>query len=304
MPIKFVDSAEITVENVVAVVYGKPGEGKTTLSLTAESPALIDFDHGVYRAANRAGTSAISVSAWKDVENIRPADLQGYKTVIVDTVGTTLDCLAVDILSGASSMSRGGGQLSLQGFGALKARFMAWVKMLRAAGVDVILIAHSTERGADDAVTERLQAVGTSKDYVMQCADIIGRVYHDGGKRMISFSPSESAIGKGPGLPDYEIPDVADADDTMARILADTKERINGASTDGVWRQRVIGEIKGKSGVPLKLAIDALHGERALSDWPAPLKRELHHSATEGGLQFDKEAGEYVVAQAAEEAML
>lgn len=219
-------SDPLTIERLTVAIYGQPGIGKTTLAFTAESPLLLDFDHGAYRATGRKDT--VQVSAWADVTDITEADLQPYKTVIVDTAGRALDVLGTDIIKRDAKMGRAGA-LTLQGYGRLKAEFSAWLKSLRNFGKDVVLIAHGTEQKNGDDTVMRLDVQGGSKDEIYKSADVMGWLYVYAQKRTLNFNPADAAYGKNPGnLPVFNV----DPSDTtlLARIIADTKQAINAKS--------------------------------------------------------------------------
>src|SRR5437870_973781 len=127
-------SDPVKIERINVCIYAPPGLGKTSLGFTAEAPLDLDFDHGTHRASNRK--DSVSISAWSDVTSINAEDFAPYKTVIVDTAGRALDALTQDIIAQNPKLGRGGA-LTLQGYGELKTKFAAWLKMLNAFGKDV-----------------------------------------------------------------------------------------------------------------------------------------------------------------------
>ena len=52
---------------VVMLIYGVPGVGKTSLSVTSENPVLVDCDRGADRAVLRKDT--LVCSCWEDIIN-------------------------------------------------------------------------------------------------------------------------------------------------------------------------------------------------------------------------------------------
>jgi hypothetical protein len=192
-------SDPITVSQIIATIYAPPGVGKTSIGYTAEAPLLLDFDGGAYRAANRGDT--VQVKAWADVSGITADDLKPYKTLVLDTAGRALDCLATDIIAGNPKLGRGGA-LTLQGFGELKARFIAFTKLIRSFGLDLVLLVHSDEQKSGDDIIERLDAQGGSKNEIYKVSDLMGRIKIEAGKRTLNFSPTDTAFGKNPaGFP-------------------------------------------------------------------------------------------------------
>jgi len=217
------------ISQVVVVVYGQPGIGKTTLAQTASKPLLLDFDRGVLRAALRG--DSVQVETWADVSKLNPAaDLADYNTVVVDTVGKLLASLTAHIIRGNSKMSRGGGELSLQGWGRLGTTFSNWLQQLREAGKDIVLIAHSEEDRRDEATVERLDVSGRSKRTIYQEATAMACLRVVGRERVLLFSPTETSYGKDPAqMGGVQVPDIAPGtnDDYLARVIDRIKSTIN-----------------------------------------------------------------------------
>jgi hypothetical protein len=222
----------IEVSAITACLYAVPGVGKTSMGFTAEQPLLLDFDKGSYRAQNRK--DVVQVAAWADVAGMTAADLAGYKTVVVDTAGRALDCLTADIIESNPKMGRGGA-LTLPGYGELKARFVAWTKLVRGFGKDVVLLCHSDEQRSREDLIERLDMQGASKGEVYKAADCMGRIYLQGGKRVLNFSPTDTAFGKNPAmLPPLMVPDYTEVPDFLGGVIAQIKASLNKLSTDGM----------------------------------------------------------------------
>lgn len=214
----------LTVDQIVVCLYSQPGLGKSTLGFTAEKPLLIDADKGAYRAKNRSDT--VPAPNWKAIETIEAADLAPYKTVVLDTAGRALDLLTADIIAGNPKTGRGG-SLTLQGFGELKARFGAYLRMLKTHGKDVVLLCHMDEQRNGDEIIERLDIQGGSKAEIYKSADAMGRVVIGrNGERSIDFNPRENSFGKNPcNLPN--IPFSVDDKNCLGKIIATIKERLN-----------------------------------------------------------------------------
>lgn len=215
----------IEVNQLAVVVYAPPGLGKTSLGFSAESPLLLDFDKGSHRSGNRGDT--VQVESWADVAGIGADDLKPYKTLVMDTAGRALDALTVDIIAGNPKLGRGGA-LTLQGYGELKARFIAYTKLIRSFGLDIVLLAHSDEQRNGDDVIERLDVQGGSKNELYKAADMMGRLSIKAGKRVLNFNPTDTAFGKNPaGFPELSVPDFSVEPRFLGKIIADTKGALN-----------------------------------------------------------------------------
>lgn len=282
-------SEPIPVNRITLALYGDPGVGKTTLAFSASKPLLLDFDSGAHRASNRK--DVVRVKTWADVEGITPVDLAPFDTVVIDTAGRLLDALTVDIIAGDAKLGKGG-VLSQQGWGKLKARFTAFLKMLNASGLDVVLIAHGTEKMDGETVNARLDVQGGSKDEIYKSVDAMGRIFIRGGKRVLCFDPTESAFGKNPGqFGILEIP-APITPDYLATVIADTKAALNRQTEAMVEAAKELEEWQGII-AKLKTADDFNKRLERVKPLSKPIRKLFSDAATAAGLTFDAKLGEY-----------
>lgn len=291
----------IEVKNLCLTIYSQPGLGKTSLAFTASNPLLLDFDKGAYRAVDRK--DVVQVENWRDVANIKQADIADYDTIIIDTVGKALDCLAADIIQGNSKLSYGGA-LNQQGWGQLGVRFSQYLKLLRSFGKDVVLISHMDEQKDGDAIKERLKIQGGSKDVILTDSDLIARISIYNRERNLVFSPTETSFGKDPaGINSMLIPDASS--EAFATCLADiiegTKDRLNALSEEQIARKGEIEWFKDK--LPEMTNVKSINevlgrAKKAGRD----ISKMVVDRAAELGFEFDTDAREYVDLNATEEA--
>lgn len=297
MALRIIRSTDpITVSRLNLCIYAAPGLGKTSISFTAEKPLLLDFDRGAHRAANRK--EIVQVESWEDVASIKASDLTDFNTIIVDTAGRALDVLTADIIRRNPKAGRGGA-LTLQGYGTLKAEFVAWLKHLNTLGKDVVLIAHMDEQRNGDEIIERLDVQGGSKGEIYKAADAMGRLSIRDGRRMLNFSPTDAAFGKNPGqLEPLEVPHPERDPVFLATVIQQIKDRLN-AMTEAQreaqavlekWRE-TLADVEDAQGINALI-------ESAKANSKA-VQVLLNDRATALGLTFDKKAGEYAAQKAA-----
>lgn len=292
MALKITRAADpITVERLNLCVYGQPGAGKSSLAFTADAPLLLDFDRGAHRAANRKDT--VQVSAWSDVADMGADDLAPYNTVIVDTAGRALDSLTADIIRRNPKAGRGGA-LTLQGYGTLKAEFVAWLKALNSYGKDVVLIAHMDEQRNGDELIERLDVQGGSKGEIYKAADAMARLAIRNGQRTLNFNPTDAAFGKNPGqLPVLDIPHPDKDPMFLAGVIKSIKDKLNSQTAEQAKAQMALMAWRDR----LAEIADVSTFNEALSDVksaPRAVQAMFAAEATARGLTFDKKAGVYV----------
>jgi hypothetical protein len=289
-------SDPIKVERLNLCLYAPPGIGKTTLAFTAAAPLLLDFDQGAHRAANRKDT--VRVQSWTDVADMKAEDLEPYATIVVDTAGRALDHLTADIIRRNPKAGRGGA-LTLQGYGTLKAEFVAWIKMVNAFGKDVVLIAHMDEQRNGDEIIERLDVQGGSKGEIYKAADAIGRIVIRDGKRLLNFSPTDAAFGKNPGqLEPLEVPHPDRDPEFLAKTMQAIKDKLNALTEEQAaaqqvlvqWRERIAG---------MGSAEDFNAALAEVKQAPKAAQAMFADAAKVNGLAFDAKAKQYAEAVAA-----
>lgn len=301
--IEATDSIEVS--SLSVCIYGPPGVGKTSLAQTAAAPLTLDLDRGAHRSFNRR--SVMRFDAWRDIESAWP-EIAKRSTVIVDTVGRSLDLLSADIIAANARHGTVAGGLSLQGFGALKSRFSQWMNQLILAGKDRILIAHEKEeRDGDDRIM-RPDVQGGSYTELMKSCDIVGRLYRDRqGKRWLDFNPSDRHLGKNaPGWAPFEVPDLAADAQFMADLLADAKRKIGRTAEASKAVAETVDRWQVWSDATAELsAFNAgLVGLKDIADKAARTQAwaTIQRSAENRGWSFDKASKAFVAASHSEAA--
>lgn len=277
------------VETIVLTIYAPPGVGKTSLAFSAEAPLLLDADQGAYRSAFRKDVA--EAKSWADIAGITAADVKPYKTLVLDTAGRALDLLGADIIRETPKLGRGGA-LTLQGYGELKSKFSAYLKLMRSFGMDIVLIAHSDEKQQGDETIERIDMQGSSKQEVYKSTDAMARLSIKGGERVLSFSPTETTFGKDPGnIGRIAVPDLAAEPFFLASVIRQIKGSLNAVSAEqSAEASRLAGWLSACGDAETPDDFNALVPKaRTKRD-----KAALHKAATAKGYTFDQSASRYV----------
>lgn len=304
-------------KNLVMMVYGEPGQGKTTLALSAPSPVLIDTDGGVGRtlAAHRCPT--VQVESWKDV-NGALEEIKGspFQTIIVDTVGKLLDFMSEAILQNPKMRNNFTGGLSQPGYGQRKTMFKDFISRCLNMGKNIVFVAHASEEKEGDDRVLRPIVGGSSINDIMSELDLMGVLVNFGGKRLLLWGNdgtsgfAKSFYSKNTCfLPNtMEIPVVADMTgnvvapnkflsgviDQYKKVQAD-KEKVNqeyGALVaDYSARIKCATSIDEINGIRDDLVAD---GFKHIFDSKIVLGKALNSVASSLGFHFDKEKNQYV----------
>lgn len=219
------------------IIAGVPGIGKTTLALSSPKPLLIDLDKGVSRVEARFRTDTECANNYEElVADLKSADLSAYETIVIDTGGKLLEMLKPVVIAEDGKNGKRDGNLSLQGYGAVKRKFREFTNFVKSLNKHVIYIFHASEVSLENDVTGlRIRIEGSSRDDVWDDMDIGGFLEIKGKKRTIGFSNCERYYAKGThGIHgEYEIP-VLDGNtkntfisDLFAKMKADLKAEVD-----------------------------------------------------------------------------
>lgn len=287
-------SEPIATTSLIITLFGQPGIGKTTLAYSAPNPLLLDFDGGAQRAAGRKDT--VRINAWADVADISAADLASYDTIILDTVGRALEFLAADLVKSDPKLARKSGDLSMQGYGALKTAFAQWLGRVRTFGKHVILVAHEKEEKDGDNTIVRLDAMGSTRVEVIRLSDLVGFVSAVNGKRVLDFNPTDRHTGKNcAGFDMLTVPEIATSPRWFGDTMAEALRRMNALTETQREREGMI--LKWTTDIAAMGTAD--HINAAIHEVPADalIKKSLANKAKELGLVWN--GNHYAEAQGA-----
>ena len=227
------DNMNFRKKNLIMIISGLPGTGKTTLALSAPDVLLIDADEGLARVAPAHRKDA---SVCKTFDEVRAdvATAKGqYKTVVVDTGGALVDMLKQHVVDHPAEYKGGAkssGGISLQGFGFVKQLFLDFSADLR-RNFNVVFIFHENmTRNGDDGVFYELVCEGSARTLVYQPADLAAHLFIQNGQRYLGFTPTEQYSAKSAygikGL--VQVPELKEGDpnDFLTKLFAQVRQNL------------------------------------------------------------------------------
>jgi len=292
--------AELEVpQKIKALVYGQAGMGKTTLSLSAPKPLLLDFDNGIHRVNYGHQADTVQIHNWSEAIDVLKEDLSAYETIVVDTIGKMLDYIITYVCPV--------GNPRIQDWGKINQEFSSFNRSAAACNKNIIYVAHrDLRKEADDNV---FVPALREKSYtaIVTELDLLGYVEAKGTTRTITFNPTSRNDGKNtcnlPGL--MNIPTVVDTagkalpnlffqTQIIAPYVANLGERFEMAKA----YEAVITELKD--------AIALITDELSVNDFISKIDNYTHvgnskaiasklvaDKATELKLKFNKELKKY-----------
>lgn len=163
-------------DNLVIIVYGKGGVGKTTFAASAPNPLILDFENGTKYLGERGfDVDVIRMKNWltaKDKTDL-VSMLEGYETIVIDPLGEAMEKLidSPDIKGAKFRASDGG--LTMAGWGEVKKQMRSFIKFLRDTGKHVIIVSHVTEIQVDQVLEHRIQVATKLSDEIPNMVDVI-----------------------------------------------------------------------------------------------------------------------------------
>lgn len=207
-------------ETLQLCIYGPVGTGKTTLACSAPRPLLIDIDGSAYRLNQSHQVDTLDASNYTDLlEVLNKYDLDGYDTIIFDTLGKLLESMG-DYLRRNEPKFDEGGQVGLKGFGVIATWFRELCQHDALVGKNVIFIGHQDNTSRTDKPYYEPMCIGKNFARLATELDLVGHIEMYGDKRTITFNPSEMFAGKNTcNLPAKM--DVPALTDETGQIIAD-----------------------------------------------------------------------------------
>ena len=220
-------------KNIIMIISGLPGTGKTTLALSAPDVLLIDTDEGMARVNPAHRKDASICKTYEEVlADIKAAEGQ-YKTIVVDTCGALIEYMKDWAMRTDPKASKKDGGFSLQGYGIIKSEFVRLSAELRKK-FNVIYLFHENMTKVDENVFYELVVEGSTRTLVYQPADLAAHLFIQTGKRYLGFTPTEQYSAKSAygirGL--IEVPELKEGDpnDFLTKLFAQVRKNLDAES--------------------------------------------------------------------------
>lgn len=216
------------------LIYGSPGIGKTLFAALCPKSVYLDTEGS---ARNVTGLNRIEVKSLTDVDSVIAklrSDPTKADTIVIDSLDELVNNYA-KTEARAKGFTNKSGNLTLEGYGILRDRFMAMMRSLRDLGVNVCFVAHAEM--VDLPGEGKKWTIRLPSDYareVMAMMDVVGFMgwtVKDGVKvRRVFFRPQDTFDAKARGALNAEtgehrdiVPEFMDAekigDATLGKLL-------------------------------------------------------------------------------------
>ena len=278
MPIVKPTEMNFSNKNIIMIVSGLPGTGKTTLALSAPDVLLIDTDEGMARVNPAHRKDASICKTYEEVlADIKAAEGH-YKTIVIDTCGALIEYMKDWAMRTDPKASKKDGGFSLQGYGIIKSEFIRLSAELRKK-FNVIFLFHESMTKVDENVFYELVVEGSARTLVYQPADLAAHLFIQNGKRYLGFTPTEQYSAKSAygikGL--IEVPELKEGEENNFLTKLFNKVRANLAAESAA-----LSPEKEKYDVAISIAkkmVDSVNSPEQVQEVFEGLKR-LDHALT------------------------
>jgi FtsZ-binding cell division protein ZapB len=267
-------------KNIICIISGLPGTGKTTLALSSPDVLLIDTDEGLCRVKSEHRKDASICKNYEEIlTDIKSAE-GNYKTIVIDTAGALIDYLKDWAIRTDPKSSKTNGGISLQGFGVVKQEFLRFSSELRKK-FNVVYLFHEKREKNDDDIFYSIVCEGAARELVYQPADLAAHLFIQNGKRYLGFTPTEqytakSAYGIG-GL--IEVPELKEGEPNvfLTKLFATVRKNLESENVELNAKQKIYEETI-KAGMA---KINALDKPEDVDKTLAEIKKLRHELTSE-----------------------
>ena len=293
-------------KNIILIVSGAPGTGKTTLALSAPDVLLIDADEGMARVNPAHRKDSSICKAYEELlADIKAAEGR-YKTIVIDTGGALIEMMKDWAMRTEPTANKKNGGFSLQGYGVIKSEFLRMSADLRRK-FNVIFLFHTTREKNGDEDFFEIVVEGSTRSLVYQPADLAAYLHIVNGERYLGFTPTMNYNAKSAygikGL--VKVPELKEGDpnDFLTKLFAQVKANLDAESNSLKPQQEAYEKAMSDGRAVLdgidspEKALSALNSIRALAHGltsQKELESAFKAKVKENGWEYDKGAKAYV----------
>ena len=162
--------------NLVMIVYGKGGAGKTTFAASAPRPLILDFENGTkYLGERGISVDVVRMKEWFTQQDLNElaAMLNTHDTVVIDPLGEAMEKLINCKDIRGKQYRQSDGSLTMSGWGEVKKQMRGFIKWLRDSGKHVIIVSHVSEIQTEQGLEKRIQVATKLSDEIPNMVDVI-----------------------------------------------------------------------------------------------------------------------------------
>lgn len=272
------ENMDFSNKNIIMIISGLPGVGKTTLALSAPDVVLIDADEGMARVNPAHRKDSSMVKTYEELLSDIKSFEGHYKTVAIDTCGALIDLMKDWAMRTEPTASKKSGGFSQQGYGFIKTEFLRLSAELRKK-FNVVFLFHAAKDRQGDDVFYDIVCEGSAKTLVWQPADLGAYLHIVNGERYLGFTPTMNYNAKSAygikGL--VKVPELKDGEpnDFLTKLFAKVKENIAAESASLAPQKEAYEEAIAAG----KLAIETIQKPEDVTEAMSAIK-SLPHALT------------------------
>ena len=247
------ENMDFSNKNIIMIISGLPGVGKTTLASSAPDVLLIDADEGMSRVKPEHRRDSSVCKTYEEIlADIKEAEGK-YKTIVIDTCGALIESLKEWAMRIDKKASKASGGISLQGFGVVKSEFIRLSAELRKK-FNVVFLFHESKEKEGDETFYNIVCEGSARTLVWQPADLGAHLHIVNGERMLGFTPTMNYNAKSAygikGL--VKVPELADGDkNNFLEKLFETVKKNIAAESASLSEQKKLYDEAMKAGATI-----------------------------------------------------
>ncbi len=178
--IKIEKTGDITPENnIVMIVYGRGGVGKTSFAASAPKPLMIDFENG----SKFLGSRGINIDVWRTSKWVTTAEkkelleiIKEYDSIILDPIGEAMELLIESSEIRGNKYRTSDGSPTMAGWGEIKKQMKNFIKWLRSTGKNIILVAHDNEVQTENGLHHRVMIATKLSQEIVNMVDVVSYI--------------------------------------------------------------------------------------------------------------------------------